>query len=464
VAKRVQKKGAATLSPLLRTMSGPCCNTDCVDSEYDFVCSVPDGLICKVCLTAAHDPQLTGCCGNNICRTCFDKWKNANPSTSVSCPVCGTPGVTTFTNKLSDREIRKLIVHCTNKSGGCEWTGEVNDIETHVKRCEFESVPCPNGCDLRLQRQFLDLHTEFECPNCEAYCQLCYVVDKKHFIEGKHMNECPKLGLPCPNDCRDELILREEMASHRAICPLERVRCEYYQMGCDVAVLRKDMADHMIKLMPKHLDLSKQYINKIASKYTVVKSYLKQTSDRLVEKERLLKDTLAVVEHNQWPMIISSEASRSSYGVHALPLMVRVTQVSKKERKHQEWHSNGFLTDVGGYKLRLLVDVGGPHGTHMAVYTQLMHGPNDNTLVWPLKGKFIIKLLNQISDSDHHTKMWLYNNSTPRHATNRVNHGSRAKHWGARSFISLGRLHSVTSTCQYINDDCIYFKVMFQQL
>jgi len=145
--------------------------------------------------------------------------------------------VTTFTNKLSDREIRKLEVYCSNKSDGCEWTGELNDIEAHVKRCEFEDIPCPNGCNMRLQRQFFEVHTEFECPNCEAYCQLCYMVGKKYFIEGQHMDECPKLPLPCPNSCQDKLILREGMAGHRAICPLEHVKCEYFQMGCDVAVL-----------------------------------------------------------------------------------------------------------------------------------------------------------------------------------------------------------------------------------
>ena len=316
---------------------------------------------------------------------------------------------------------------------------------------------------MKLQRQFLAIHTEFECPNCEAYCQLCYIVGKKHFIEGQHMDECPKLPLPCPNSCQDKLILREGMAGHRAVCPLEHVKCEYFQMGCDVALLRRDMADHNVRLMPKHLELSKQYIYKMANKYAVMKSCLKQTSSQLAEKDKLLQDTLAVVEYNQWPMKISSEASHSSYGVHALPLVIRVTQVSKKRRRDQEWYSNGFLTGVGGYKFRLAVHVSGPHGTHMAVYTQLMYGPNDDNLAWPLKGKFVVQLLNQISDSEHHTKTWLYNNSTPRHAIDQVHHGSKAKHWGARSFISSGRLYSVTSTCRYIDDDCIYLKVLFQQ-
>ncbi|XP_065892827.1 TNF receptor-associated factor 4-like [Dysidea avara] len=317
---------------------------------------------------------------------------------------------------------------------------------------------------MRLQRKLFDLHGEFECPNCEAYCQLCYVVGKKHFIESGHMDECPKLPLPCPNHCQDALILREGMASHRAACPLERVKCEYFQMGCDVAILRRDMADHNVRTMSKHLDLSKQCINKIASKYAILKSSLKEANAQLVEKEKTLQDTLSVVEYNQWPLKISSEASHCSYGVHVLPLVIRVTQIARKKRRDQDWYSNGFLTDVGGYKLRLVVNVSGPHGTHMAVYTQLMSGPNDDILSWPLKGKFVVKLLNQVRDSEHHTKTWVYNNATPRHVTGQVMHGNKAKLWGARSFISSARLHSYTPTCSYINNDCIYFKVFFEQL
>ena len=38
----------------------------------------------------------------------------------------------------------------------------------------------------------------------------------------------------------------------------------------------------------------------------------------------------------------------------------------------------------------------------MAVYMCLMKGTHDDKLVWTLRGTFEIKLLNQISDSEHH--------------------------------------------------------------
>ena len=104
----------------------------------------------------------------------------------------------------------------------------------------------------------------------------------------------------------------------------------------------------------------------------------------------------------------------------------KVSLPSGIDRKRREtcWYSNGFLTEVGGYKLRLVVDVSGPHGTHMAVYTQLMIGPNDDSLTWPMRGKFVVKLFNQLGDNEHQSKSWLYNNSTPHLATDKVDHGS----------------------------------------
>ena len=46
------------------------------------------------------------------------------------------------------------------------------------------------------------------------------------------------------NNCQDILIVCEAVAGHQAVCPLERVKYEYHQMGCDVAVLRRDRAEH----------------------------------------------------------------------------------------------------------------------------------------------------------------------------------------------------------------------------
>ena len=45
---------------------------------------------------------------------------------------------------------------CTNKERGCEWQGELNDINNHLGNndgCRFEDVKCSDECGKMLQRQ-----------------------------------------------------------------------------------------------------------------------------------------------------------------------------------------------------------------------------------------------------------------------------------------------------------------------
>ena len=147
--------------------------------EFDFVCSVPDSLVCRVCLCTAREPQLTGCHGYNVCKTCLDKWKKSKAEEDkeegdstglVPCPVCGTLSIKTFPNKLSDREIRKQHVYCFNKVKGCQWKGKMSDIKKHNENCLHEEVLCPNNCGMMVQQQYYNLHAKAECPNCKISC------------------------------------------------------------------------------------------------------------------------------------------------------------------------------------------------------------------------------------------------------------------------------------------------------
>ena len=69
--------------------------------------------------------------------------------TSNACPVCRGKGFVTYPQKEADREIRALYIYCTNKGRGCEWQGELNDINNHLGNsngCKFEEVKCSNEC------------------------------------------------------------------------------------------------------------------------------------------------------------------------------------------------------------------------------------------------------------------------------------------------------------------------------
>ena len=203
---------------------------------YSFVNTPHDRYICDICHLPSRDPCLSECCGHVFCKSCLDNIKKA-AAISNACPVCHDKDFLMIRNKQADQEIKSLHVYCTNKEKGCEyeWQGELNDINDHLgnsKGCQFEEVKCSNECGKMIERRYLTGHVETECPRHKVNCQYCHDTGEHQFIKGQHKEECPKLPLPCPNNCEVGSVPHEDMEAHRKECPLEMIQCEYHYVGC----------------------------------------------------------------------------------------------------------------------------------------------------------------------------------------------------------------------------------------
>ena len=80
---------------------------------------------------------------------------------------------------------------------------------------------------------------------------------------------------------------------------------------------------------------------------------------------------------------------------------------AKKKKNHVEWYSDYFCTHQHGYKICLRVHAAGWSkgcATHLSVILCLLVGPFDDNLSWPLIEESEVKLLNQISDTEHHSE------------------------------------------------------------
>ena len=131
--------------------------------------------------------------------------------------------------------------------------------------------------------------------------------------------------------------------------------------------------------------------------------------------------------------------------------------------------SNPFYTFEGGHLMNLRAYLNG-HGkgksTHVSVYLHLMKGPYDDELEysghWPLRGTFIVQILNQLNECEHHDKNITDNAKLPHEYTNRAGEDDiAAEGWGKPQFISHDLLKCNCDCCYYMNN-ILYFRVSYE--
>ena len=221
--------------------------------DYEFVDTPLDMLICKICHHPSREPHLSDCCGHTFCKSCLKGYEVSlehplikGASSSSSCPMCRSKEFKYVRNKQTERVIRSLKVFCNNKNEGCEWEGEINDIDKHLIHCQFRMVDCPKSCGKSFQQHHLTNHVEKECIRRKVSCSLCCTSGEHHFIKGQHKHYCPKFPLTCPNECGASL-LREDIDEHRKICLLEEVDCPN---NCGISLQRQNLNEHVTSECP----------------------------------------------------------------------------------------------------------------------------------------------------------------------------------------------------------------------
>ena len=196
---------------------------------------------------------------------------------------------------------------------------------------------------------------------------------------------------------------------------------------------------------------------KFQSKITEIETAAQK---RITELETKLEQTNELLEslHSKWTIQLVGDAATLS---SAVPVIVKMSEYTKKKSDEFSWYSDSFYTHYKGYKMCLCVEAGGisyAKGTHLSVGLVLLKGPYDDQLRWPLKGRCEVKLLNQISNNEHHlgNGQYYYGGSH-----NQVIIGSHDM-WCSYHFINNQELHKITTTCQYLKDDSIFFQVEYK--
>ncbi len=253
-------------------------NTDS-ELEHDFIEEPDQDCFCPVNLELLTQPHQTTCCGNHISQQAADKLITEGQP----CPMCKEVTFNIQVDKYFKRNtINKLKIRCPYKKSGCEWTGELGDLDQHTTSCTKSPWSCPY------------------CPFQSLY-----------EASTDHAPQCDYQPIPCPNHCEVDTVPCCHVEKHLATCPLQLVDCEFASAGCNVRVPRKDLAGHMTESAQQHLmtatllnlRLTKDLYQKMEEK----DKQISELKDELTKHEHKLKSNLESKFKTQrevaWPQL-----------------------------------------------------------------------------------------------------------------------------------------------------------------
>ena len=223
--------------------------------DYQFLEPGPsDDQKCPICHLVVRNAYQVNCCGKILCEGCLMKYRRQSPR----CPMCRTHiGNKYFKDTRSDREIKSLKVYCDNKEAGCDWTGEVREIEKHLEECGYKEIDCED-CKGTIPKLNMKTHLSDECPRRDYKCTLCKKQGTYQSITVGHPKVCPYVVLECVNTGCLQVVKRCNMPTHLEVCPKQVIDCPFKAMGCSFTSKREHLVRHVEKEVTSHVELVTQ--------------------------------------------------------------------------------------------------------------------------------------------------------------------------------------------------------------
>ncbi len=266
--------------------------------DCEFVEPPPEKYVqseCPVCLQIIREPHQVTCCGKKFCKACIEHIK----VTKNLCPTCNEEEFSNFPDKGVKQLLYDLKVHCSHQKDGCEWTGELRQLDEHLNTdpqpekqfegCQFVEIYCFYECENYQQRRYIQTHQNDDCPKRPFGCEHCHDYKSTYDnVTNNHWPVCGSFPVLCPNQC-GSTIQRQNLDSHVADeCPLTTINCDFHHVGCAVKLPRQDMPEHLRENLLTHISL-------------LATSHAKQ-QDKITSQEaeiRILKTKINVLEPMQ---------------------------------------------------------------------------------------------------------------------------------------------------------------------
>ncbi|XP_065887532.1 TNF receptor-associated factor 2-like [Dysidea avara] len=352
------------------------------------------------------------------------------PRLKIDCQYCHITGEHQFIEGEHKEQCPKFPIACPNK---CK-VGSVprDDVEEHMKMCPLELIQCEYhmvGCEERMARKDQKKHNKEKMGE-----HLCLTKENlqttqegtkgelaemtKSFADALKELADTKADLKSTQEearkTKDNLTQQLAVTKQEAKNTKGELTQKLTNTQRDLNTTKQQLAttcQNLAKAEKEHITLAAntdEVLAKLETKFqTKITKIETAAQKRITELETNLKQKTQQIDKLlliTWGMDIVLMASKISSGDQVVPVIVKVSEYTKKKSDKVKWYSDSFYTHHKGYKMCLLVDVGGwsTRSGYLTVHLFLMKGPYDDQLRWPLKGHCEMKLLNQISNSEHH--------------------------------------------------------------
>ena len=402
--------------------------------QCEFIDSVPEDLYCKKCNLVARKFTIASCCGESYCHYCITDIQKQGES----CPACGEKEYTTLHQIKYKKRINCLQVYCSMKERGCDWSGTLEQLDTHLDpdqdNCQYVDTKCPLNCHTTIPKNKVDQHVAQHCAKRPYVCQHCNFKATYEEVVDTHLTECKYVPLQCPNLC-GVTFERDFMEDHMKMCRLEEVVCEFSGVGCDGRFIREDQEEHTRQNSQKHLTLTaslaveakEQLQQKLLEQDKKHKEEEAKLKQKIEEQERKLNSQ--VIEHreevvqklaeqkkmleelfesklqclDQKLLELTNKSNQNEVNIKKVSGMIYLFEMTnfsqeKAKDKPADWKSPAMYTHVGGYKFCIGVDANGygdGRGNSVNVDVWFIPGDYDDQLKWSARAKFTIELINQ---------------------------------------------------------------------
>ena len=467
---------------------------------YSFVNTPPADLICNICELPCRNSHISVCCKNLCCQSHISKIKDEKDVNI--CLMCKKEKFSSNPDLQSDKMIEELLVYCPNTNAGCTWIGKLHEVSEHCNNdtgCQHQVVPCTYTCGRLLQRCNLDEHLQTDCP---SYCQYCKATIDKELVLNKHKENCVKFPVPCPNQCGSD-IPRDCINEHKKQCPLEKIQCEYHEVGCKTIMSRREVQNHNVNEITTHLNLIKNLAvaktNKkgssglycylfllfifciilllgVANLENLVKDLRNdhntleekwsegRKSDLLLAQEKISQikqkvNTQAFLYEidkknlvgELWSIRMLIECMVSLEGNQIAPIIIRIYGFDTWKIQEKTWKSAPFYDVEGGNRYFVSAD---PSISNIIISLHTIPPIINKNL----KGTFKIEVLNQLNDTDHLVAGSLKINNK---STSVVKKHPNVYLLGEVKYNEIEKTSLIEKNIIYLLDNTLYFKISY---